>query len=150
MSKLKRKPKKMNNNLIGILIVLGIGVLVSAVFFLKTEPAKQVPVAAELPQAQLDRLMKEGKPTFVFFHSNNCYGCINMMETVSKVYPEFEDQIALVDVDVYDKNNANLLRKAQITGIPTQVFINKKGDGKVSIGVMESEELRMQLSSLLE
>jgi hypothetical protein len=73
-----------------------------------------------------------------------------MMETVSKVYPEFEDQIALVDVDVYDKNNANLLRKAQITGIPTQVFINKKGDGKVSIGVMESEELRMQLSSLLE
>jgi len=73
-----------------------------------------------------------------------------MMATVAQVYPEFKDNLALVDVDVYDSQNANLLRRARINSIPTLVFIDRKGQVKVSIGVMQADQLRTQLRILQE
>ena len=71
-----------------------------------------------------------------------------MMGRVYQIYPEFEGSIALVDIDVYDSQNTNLLRRASIHTIPTLVFIDQKGQKKVSIGVMEEDQLRQQLQAL--
>jgi hypothetical protein len=73
-----------------------------------------------------------------------------MMAVVDQVYPTFEGQVGLVDVDVYASWNENLLRRARITNIPTQVFINEKGEGKTMIGGMPAEELSAQLQTLAE
>ncbi len=46
--------------------------------------------------------------------------------------------------------NENLLRRAGISSIPTLVFIDRNGEGQVSIGVIEAEVLRQQLTALKE
>jgi thiol:disulfide interchange protein len=102
----------------------------------------------ELPEAQLDRLVIAGKPALAFFHSNNCVQCIKMIEVVDQVYPEFEDSVALVDVNVYDKRNAALLQRARISAIPTQIFFDRSGQGMVIMGAMTPDELREQMRAL--
>jgi thiol:disulfide interchange protein len=111
-------------------------------------PAPTAPVLSESPEAQLGRLLAAGKPTLAFFHSNNCVQCIKMMQVVAQIYPEFEDSVALVDVNVYDKANARLLQVAGIRAIPTQIFYNSAGKGQVVLGAMEPEQFRAYLRSL--
>lgn len=141
---------KQNRNLPKLLIVAGIVILAAAIFVLKNQPSTSATPAVETCEEQFDRYVKEGKPVFAFFHSTNCQPCMEMMRVVDQVYPEFKDEIALVDVNVYDPQNRNLLRRAGINTIPTQVFINRKGEGQVIIGVIEASKLRQQLVLLKE
>jgi thiol-disulfide isomerase/thioredoxin len=94
--------------------------------------------------------MEAGQPVFVFFHSNNCKSCLDMIAVVDQVYPDFRADVALVDVNVYDPENQGLIQRAKIFSIPTQVFIDASGQGKVTIGVMAPEDLRQQLQALAE
>jgi len=134
-----------------ILILAGIALMITVIIMIKNQPVEQPATTAnQTAEALLDQYLEEGKPTFVFFHSNNCRSCIDMIAIVDQVYPEFEDKIALVDVNVYDSANQNLLRRAKIYSIPTQVFIDRTGQGKVAMGVMTPEEFRAQLLTLAE
>ena len=148
--KRSRSQSKPNGVLPKVLILAGIIILVAVVFLFKNQPSQIAATIAESPEAQLDRYLKEGRPVFAFFHSTDCKSCIEMMGIVGQVYPEFKDGVALVDVNVYDPQNENLLQRAGINTIPTQVFINRKGEGKVSMGVMEVDVLRQQLIALKE
>ena len=102
----------------------------------------------ELPETQLEQLVAAGQPTLAFFHSNNCVQCIKMMEVVEQVYPEFDDSVALVDVNVYDQRNASLLQRARIRAIPTQIFFDQTGQGMVIMGAMTPDEFREQMQTL--
>jgi thiol:disulfide interchange protein len=104
--------------------------------------------AGDLPAVQLDRALQAGQPILAFFHSNNCHQCIVMMETVTQVYPEFSSTITLVDVNVYDEYNAALLQRVGLQYIPTLIFYDHIGQGQVSVGVMEAEQLRQTLAVL--
>jgi len=105
-------------------------------------------LSGELPEAQLERLLTAGQPTLAFFHSNNCVQCIKMMEVVEQVHPEFDSSVALVDVDVYDKANSRLLQRAQIRAIPTQIFFDRTGQGKMIMGAMTPDQFREQMRTL--
>ena len=151
----KKQPQKKTINrkwLVNTLLLTGVALLVLAVFILKQESqAKETAlVPQETPEEQLDRLLEAGEPIFLFFHSNNCNSCLVMIDIVNQVYPEFMEQISLIDVNVYDEQNQNLLRRARITTIPTQVFIDASGQGNVILGVMQPEVLRDRLSLLIE
>ena len=100
------------------------------------------------PEAQLDQLLAEGQPIFAFFHSNTCKQCVDMSAIVQQVYPEFANKVALVDVNVYDRQNQNLLRRAGIRVIPTLIFIGRSGQGRGYTGVMQPNALREQLQAL--
>lgn len=102
----------------------------------------------ELPEAQLQRLLTAGKPTLAFFHSNNCVQCIKMMDVVAQVYPEFDDTVALVDVNVHDKANTKLLQVVRIQAIPTQIFFDRTGQGRVVMGAMTPDQFREQMRTL--
>lgn len=110
--------------------------------------ASATSLPAELPDAQLERLLAAGQPTLAFFHSTDCVQCIKMMQVVEQVYPEFSDQVALVDVHVYDQRNASLLQWARIRAIPTQVFFDQTGQGLVVMGAMEPQQFRERLQAL--
>jgi thiol-disulfide isomerase/thioredoxin len=133
-----------------ILILAGIVLLVAVVYLLKNQPTKVVAPVDKLPETQLDWYLENHQPVFVFFHSTTCQTCIEMMGVVEQIYPEFKDQVGLVDVNVYQSWNEELLRRAKITNIPTQVFINEKGEGKTMIGGMQPDELRAELQALAE
>ena len=132
-----------------IFILAGIALIITVIIIVKNQSVEQPgSTANQTAEALLDQYLEEGKPTFVFFHSNNCQSCIDMIAIVDQVYPEFEDKIALVDVNVYDSANQDLLRRAKIYSLPTQVFIDRAGQGKVTMGVMTPEDFRTQLLAL--
>lgn len=148
--KRSRAQSKPNGLLPKVLILAGIIILVAVVFLVKNQPSQTAAPIGKSPETQLDGYLKEGRPVFAFFHSTDCKSCVEMMGIVDQVYPEFKDGVALVDVDVYDAQNENLLRRGAINSIPTLVFIDRTGAKKVSIGVMEADVLRQQLIALKE
>jgi thiol-disulfide isomerase/thioredoxin len=115
-------------------------------------PAAAVPFGpvapTDLPEVQLMRALENGRPTLAFFHSLTCDSCKEMTAIVQEVYPAFASSVALVDVDVYDARNAGLLRSIGIRAIPTVVFFDRTGAGKMQIGVMPAADLRQVLSEL--
>jgi len=106
------------------------------------------PEPGEDPETHVERLLDAGYPIFVFFHSTTCYQCIEMTKIVDEVYPDFELQVALVDVNVYDEGNQPLLQRAGIRVIPTLVFFDRTGNGQGFTGVMPAESLRSTLTTL--
>jgi thiol-disulfide isomerase/thioredoxin len=143
----KRKAKQIGQ-LPKILILVGIMILVAVVFLLKNKPEDAPDLTAKAPETQLNWYLENKQPVFVFYHSTTCQTCVDMMAVVAQVYPEFKDQVGLVDVDVYQPWNQELLRYARVTNIPTQVFINEKGESQTMIGGLQPAELRAQLQVL--
>lgn len=136
-----------------ILVLVGLAILVLVVIIIKNpekEIESEVLPTTESAEVQLDRYLEAGTPIFIFFHSNNCQSCIDMMAVVDEVYPAFSEKVALVDVNVYDSANQNLLERARISSIPTQVFIDTTGAGNGILGVMSADELTQQLQVLIE
>jgi thiol-disulfide isomerase/thioredoxin len=131
-----------------ILILVGIALLIIVVFLIKNQPAQTEILTGKPPETQYDWYLENHQPVFVFFHSTTCKTCTEMMAEVDQVYPEFKDRVGMVDVDVYLSWNKDLLSRARITSIPTQVFINAKGESKMMIGGMHPDELRAQLQIL--
>jgi thioredoxin-like negative regulator of GroEL len=155
-------------------VVVGVFVLVAAVLALKgmasSAPATAESSAADLttlssesqpaagarpartadeePQAYLERMLSEGYPILAFFHSTTCYQCTEMTRIVGEVYPEFENQVALVAVNVYEEHNYALIQKANIRVIPTLIFIERDGTMKGFTGIMAPEQLKDTLATL--
>mgnify|MGYP000170981198 CR=1 FL=1 len=144
MPKYNKKTK--TKTLPALLIIGGLILTITAVMLAKNQPASQSSSIDTPPDVLLDRYLSNRQPVFLFFHSNNCQSCIDMIHIVNQVYPDYKNQIALMDINVYERINQNLIQRARVNTIPTQVFINNKGQGKIIIGVMEPDQLRQQLS----
>jgi thiol:disulfide interchange protein len=99
----------------------------------------------ESSEEQLERLLATGQPTLAFFHSNNCVECIKMIKLVADVYPEFEDSVALVDANIYDPQNRALVQQINIHYIPTLIFYDASGEGKLIVGAIPRQRLRFLL-----
>lgn len=130
----------------------GAGLLILAVVLLKSRPTEEIraETADALPQEQLEQVLQAGQPALVFFHSNTCQQCIEMIGIVGEVYPEFADSVAMVDVNVYDERNADLLLEVRLQFIPTLIFYDQDGQPEVFVGVMPADQLRQRLASLGE
>lgn len=70
------------------------------------------------------------------------------MDIVAQVHPEFQEQVVLIDVDVYDQRNANILRREALQAIPTLVFYNRAGERYLHIGVLPADQLRNVFQTL--
>ena len=149
MSKRTGKRRKKSQPLSRWLIVGGLLVMVAAVLLLK---GGQAPQAAEssaegAPQARLAQALEEGKPILAFYHSNNCVSCLEMIEIVNQVYPEYREEVVLVDVNVYDPQNKALLQAVDLRYIPTQMIYDRSGSHQTVVGVMPPEQLREALAA---
>ena len=128
-----------------LLILAGIAVLMIAGFALKSGNNSS---ASSSLESQLDQALKEERPIFVFLHSLDCIPCKEMMGTVANVYPEFQDSVVLIDVDVYVQGSQNILRRERLQSIPTLVFYDALGNRQVFIGAMPPEQFRDTLTHL--
>jgi len=129
-----------------LLILAGIALLLIAIFVLKSGDNSSASAASL--ELQLDQALEEGRPTFVFLHSLDCIPCKEMMGTVANVYPDFQDSVVLIDVDVYVQRNQNILRRERLQSIPTLVFYDAQGTRQVFIGAMPAEQFRDTLTRL--
>jgi len=126
------------------LILAGIALLLITIFAFKSGSN----TSSATLEAQLDQALRAGRPTFVFLHSLNCIPCKEMMKTVADVYPDFQDLIVLIDVDIYDQSNSNVLHREGLQSIPTLVFYNAQGTRQVFIGAMPPDQFRDTLTML--
>jgi thiol-disulfide isomerase/thioredoxin len=140
----RRRPSRKSSPT--ILIIAGIALLLIGAFAFKSAGDESGP--GVLLEAQLDQALRQGRPAVVFLHSLNCVACKEMMQTVADVYPEYQDSIALIDVDVYDQGNNNIIRRERLQSIPTLVFYDERGVRQVFIGAMPSEQFRDALAQL--
>ncbi|GAB4419407.1 MAG: hypothetical protein Kow002_06980 [Anaerolineales bacterium] len=131
-----------------LLILAGIALLLIAVFAFR-QGGDSSPSGTSL-ETQLDQALKEERPTFVFLHSLDCIPCKEMMGTVAKVYPDFQDSVVLIDVDVYIQSNQNILRRERLQSIPTLIFYDAQGNRQVFIGAMPPDQFRDTLTQLAE
>jgi thiol:disulfide interchange protein len=145
-TKHSRRKRHTSKNPPTLLILAGIALLLIAVFAFKNGDNTSAPASSL--ESQLDRALADKRPTFVFLHSLNCIPCKEMMGVVADVYPDFQDSIALIDVDVYEQSNSNILRRERLQTIPTLVFYDAQGTRQVFIGAMSSDQFRDALTLL--
>jgi len=135
-----------------VLPLVGLLLAVVVILTIKGRLAPQTadtPAApGDTPAAQLAQARAAGQPALIFFHSTTCESCVYMSETITEVWPAYRDQVALVDVNVYDEQNTALLQAEQIRVIPTMVFIDAAGARQVEIGPMQPELLQQRLTAL--
>ena len=129
-----------------LLILAGIALLLIAIFAFKS--GSDTPTSAASLEAQLDQALRDGHPTFVFLHSLDCIPCKAMMKTVADVYPDYQDSVVLIDVDIYDQSNSNIIRREYLQSIPTLVFYDAQGNRQVFIGAMPPDQFRDTLTML--
>lgn len=129
------------------LVIGGLALFAVAILVFKTS-APAATGAAILPEAQLQRALADGKPVVVFFHSLTCDPCMQMMDVVDQVYPEFADAVELVDVNVSDTRNHDLLRAEDIRMIPSLVVYDRLGQRQITYGVMIPDDLRQRMQIL--
>ena len=143
----KTEPKKSQAPLL-----IAVAVIAVAVFMVtqlrsdsQATPANEGASSGVSPAEQLQQATNQGRPAFVFMHSTDCIPCKQMMTVVDEVYPEFSNQVVLVDVNVYDEQNTSLMRSLRLQVIPTSVIYDKKGQSKTYVGVMTPADLRTRL-----
>jgi thiol:disulfide interchange protein len=129
-----------------LLVFAGIVLLVLAVMTIKN--GNQAPAAPISLEEQYEQALQEKQPTFVFLHSLDCIPCKAMMEVVAEVQPEFEGQVVLIDVDVYQESNINIMRREGLQMIPTLVFYDRQGQRQVQVGVLQADQLRVVLQGI--
>jgi len=100
------------------------------------------------PEAQVDWILKNGRPALILFHSTNCKPCIAMTALVEQIRPPYQAGVVFVDVVTNDAANAALVRRAGIRTIPTTFFISRSGEGHGFIGLMQEADLRAELDKL--
>jgi thiol:disulfide interchange protein len=146
-----KKSPRAKQNFAQWLVLLGVIILVGVVFLLKLQknaPAQTQASGSQTAEVQLMGALEVGQPTFGFFHSDNCDSCLQMMEVVAEVYPEYAEDVVLVDVNVYDPANQDLLRQSQIRVIPTMIFFDPRGETQTVLGVIQPDQLRAQLNAI--
>ena len=129
-------------------LLILVGLLLIAVVILILKPGTASPTKGALPEEERANALAAGNPTLIFLHSLDCVPCKEMMAIVAQVYPEFDNKVILVDVDVYADENVNLLRYEMVRAIPTLVFYDRSGQRRVYVGVMEAAQLRLTLVTL--
>ena len=144
-----RKPRnrKKYQGFLKILTVVFVVIAAAVILEIKNQPEAEA-TTAESPADFLRAALDKNLPVLAFFHSNTCDSCLQMVEIVDRVYPEFAHSVTLVDVNVYDRQNESLLNEVGLQYIPTLFFYDTSGKRQTHIGVMEARQLRQILSDL--
>jgi hypothetical protein len=91
----------------------------------------------------------ERKPTLAFFHSNNCYSCLVMVDMVELIHPEFAEQVPWW---ILMCTTRAIRIAAQMPVLPPFLpwYLSVlKGEAEVIMGIMEEDQLRQQLQNIM-
>ena len=94
---------------------------------------------------------KTNKPQIVKFTSAMCLDCQTMNKIMKEIYPKYQDDIILTEIQVQDKNpnNDKWIKKYDVTLVPTIILINSNGNQVRRIeGAIEKEQMEKYLKEL--
>lgn len=96
-----------------------------------TEKTSSLPWIDYTPE-QVEKAVAEGQPVFIDFYADWCAAC-HELEEKTYTNPEFVQiskafKLIKVNATVDNEQTEKILKKYQVQGLPTVLFINKKGD----------------------
>jgi len=105
----------------------------------------------------IEQLQADGKPIFIDFYADWCAPCKEMDRTTFKDERviEISKQITMVKVDCTtpDQNTRNFMKKFNVTGMPTLIFIRKDGSEVAElreIGYIGADKFLEKINRLIE
>lgn len=94
---------------------------------------------------------KTNKPQIVKFTSAMCLDCQTMNKIMKELYPKYQDDIILTEIQVQEKNpnNEKWIKKYDVTLVPTIIMINSNGNQVRRIeGAIEKEQMDRYMQEL--
>lgn len=94
---------------------------------------------------------KTNKPQIVKFTSAMCLDCQTMNKIMKELYPKYQDDIILTEIQVQEKNpnNDKWIKKYDVTLVPTIIMINSNGNQVRRIeGAIEKEQMDKYMQEL--
>jgi thiol-disulfide isomerase/thioredoxin len=78
---------------------------------------------------QIPALMKNGRPTLLYFSDKDCLWCLRSVPTIEALVKEFSDNANVFTVNPLndDLGTVNLVAKHEVWGVPTFVFFDHQG-----------------------
>lgn len=92
-----------------------------------------------------------GKPQIIKFTSQMCIDCQTMNKIIKEIFPKYENDIVLTEIQVQDKNSFNdsQIQKYNVTLVPTIILINSEGKQVKRIeGAISKDEMENCLKEL--
>ncbi len=140
--------KHTNTKTRSILITLAVILFVVLVALLKSSAAERRWLRMEPLADQVSAYRAAGQPLVVYFHSPDCSSCAQVKEALDEVYPEFNNTVALLDLDVTNRRERAFVDASGVITTPTLLFIYSSGAEKRITGEISPEALRAELTAL--
>lgn len=116
----------MNKKGIIILLMIIIGIS-SYKFVFQTKGHKGELVPAENATIALNEVLKNGKPTFLEFTSDNCPACRRAKPWIEEMFQAYKGEVNFILADV-DKGGLALGQEMGVTAVPTFIYFDKSGE----------------------
>ncbi len=131
-----------------ILITLGVILFVLLVALFKTSSAQRGWLRLRPVSEQVATSKAAGQALVVYFHSPGCSSCARVQTALEQVYPEFESDIMLLDVDVTKRSERSFVETSGVITTPTLLFISPDGRENLFVGEISTAQLRAELLAL--
>ncbi|MGQ9681431.1 MAG: thioredoxin domain-containing protein [Anaerolineae bacterium] len=126
-------------------VVVLVGLIIGGKILLAPKPTN----AGDPAEVQFEQALAQKRVIYALYHSTTCIPCKEMERVAADVMPEFAGKVTFVDVNVYDQNNLNLLRREMVRVIPTNIIYDRQGQSRRYEGVLTRDGLRAELQAAL-
>ncbi len=131
-----------------LLITLAVILFVVLVALLKNAAAERRWLGFEPAAGRVAALKNAGQPLVVYFHSPDCSSCAQVQTALDQVYPEFQDKVALLALDVTNGRERAFVDASGVITTPTLLFVDSSGAEKLVAGEISPQALRAELTIL--
>lgn len=129
------------------LFMAGLIIVLAVVIFVSSRPAAyENSPSNEAAAVQIERVLREGKPAWLFFRTGSCPACVELKKSFDNLQEEYEGGVVFIDINLDDDRNGELGREYRIGYVPQTYIINAEGETTYQmIGTIPLEELRSEL-----
>lgn len=133
------------------IILLGALILV-ALWLVNHRPPENInPSKNQTAALQIQKVMEEGKPAWLFFRTSTCPACVELKKTFDQLQPEYEGKVVFIDINLDDEQNRDLGRRYRIGYVPQTYILNSTGEAVFQkVGTIPEKELRNELDRAAE
>ncbi|HOB12294.1 MAG TPA: thioredoxin family protein [Syntrophomonadaceae bacterium] len=126
-----------------LIMLLGVWVWIS------NRPDPEESRTNESAAVQIDKVLQEGQPAWLFFRTSTCTACVELKESFDRLQPEYQGRVVFIDINLDDEDNQQLGRKYRIGYVPQSFIINSAGKTTYQmVGNIPEDELRHELDQV--
>lgn len=129
-----------------VIILAALIIVLGGLVYFSNRPAAEVSPGGEAAAVQIDRVLQQGQPAWLFFRTSTCPACVELKESFDRLQGEYQERVVFIDINLDDERNQELGREYRIGYVPQTYIINSAGETTYQmVGNIPEEELRREL-----